>query len=63
MLMMTEPSTDTASTVGTAAALREILMVTTTVATEAEAKRLAHAVLPASPPAMAMLGVSRQHGV
>ncbi len=49
MLMMTEPSTATASTVVTAAALREILMVTTTVATEAEAKakRLAHAVLPA----------------
>lgn len=39
--MMTSPSTAAAA----APALREILMVTTTVATEAEARRLAHAVL------------------
>lgn len=45
MLMMTEPSTAAASTAPTAAAPHEILMVTTTVATEAEAKRLAHSVL------------------
>lgn len=41
-MMMTPPST---AATPTAPALREILMVTTTVATEAEAKRLAHAVL------------------
>lgn len=48
--MMTSPSTAAASTAAAAEAAtttapREILMVTTTVATEAEARRLAHAVL------------------
>lgn len=42
--MMTIPS-PAAAAPAAAPALREILMVTTTVATEAEAKRLAHAVL------------------
>ena len=43
MLMMTDPSATAAA--ANAAAPHTILMVTTTVATEAEAKRLAHAVL------------------